>query len=272
MDRLAELKAGIKNDKINQSSQSNQQNQFNNFDQENKMPFFRNAKEILGELSSLDVNTIKYDKCKTKLIELRKRILELEKEKVYEEYFKQRKELLVMIREKFKEKLNVLNNNKLIETEKIKRETIRKIKIVSPNISNDDLEIACKNSDKFIQQKIATNDADSIIIKSFKDAQSKYNDVVILNGQIRELHELFIDFGIIVEDQGKHIDKIENNVLVTNEQIDQANKELEEALKIKHKIIWRQCCMCSVVLFILLIIGGIIVAVVFTNMKIKGIN
>ena len=42
--------------------------------------------------------------------------------------------------------------------------------------------------------------------------QSKYNDTLILESQIKELHEMFVDFAILVEQQGEHIDNIEKQL------------------------------------------------------------
>lgn len=263
-DRLAELKKGTSPVAILNDTN-------NTLEEQNQMPFFKTARDIITELSNLDVVNMNYDVCKSQLLSTRQKILRLEKEKVFEKYHEQKKNMLDTIIGKFKEKVQILNASKIELNEKLKTEAVRRVKIISPDISDDDLEKASKYPDEFAKKKMMMpNEPDSVILKAFETVQSKYSDIVVLEGQIRELHELFIDFGLLIEDQGDKINKIDQHIIVASNEIDRANNDLGTALDIQRKIRKRQCCICMSLLFCLLILVGIILAIVYETTSVAN--
>ena len=87
----------------------------------------------------------------------------------------------------------------------------------------------------------------------------KYQDVLALEASVAELHEMFVDFAVLTEQQGELLDQIEFQVKSATDYIDEANTNIHQAIEYQKQIRGKQCCL----LMILLIVIGIIIGVIF---------
>lgn len=76
-----------------------------------------------------------------------------------------------------------------------------------------------------------------------------------------ELHQMFLDFALLTEQQGELLDQIENQVKAASEYIDGGNADMVEAIELQKSIRRRQCCIIMTVIILIGIIVGIIIAV-----------
>lgn len=74
-----------------------------------------------------------------------------------------------------------------------------------------------------------------------------------------ELHQMFLDFALLTEQQGELLDQIEHQVKSASDFIEEANVEMTEAIEIQKSIRKKQCCILITVLVVIGIIVGIIV-------------
>ena len=88
----------------------------------------------------------------------------------------------------------------------------------------------------------------------------------MLEASVTELHQMFLDFALLTEEQGELLDQIEYQVKSASDYIDEGNKELTEAIKIQIGIRKKQCC----IIMTCLIIAGIIVAIVIGTQSAQG--
>uniref|UniRef100_A0A8C5P2X2 Syntaxin 3 n=1 Tax=Jaculus jaculus TaxID=51337 RepID=A0A8C5P2X2_JACJA len=91
--------------------------------------------------------------------------------------------------------------------------------------------------------------------------QGRHKDIVRLESSIRELHDMFVDIAMLVENQGAMIDRIENNMDQSVGFVERAVADTKKAVKYqsearRKKIMIMVCC---VILAIILAstIGGI---------------
>jgi t-SNARE complex subunit (syntaxin) len=89
----------------------------------------------------------------------------------------------------------------------------------------------------------------------------KYQDVLALEASVAELHQMFLDFAVLTEQQGELLDQIEFQVKSTSDFIDEANQDLGQAIEFQKQIRSKQCCVCVICIVILGVIVGIIFAV-----------
>lgn len=254
MDRLSELKRGyVENDN---------EEKITNIHVNENIPFISTSNNILSKLDKIEIKKNNYDECKKKLIKIKQEIIIFEKEYVSQEYYEQKKIFTDTINKKFIKKVKSMNDYKLKESEEFKKDAIRKIKIVSPNISDENLELAIRYPDEFVKQKITSNEPDNFIVQKFKETKEKYSEIIILENQIKELHDLFLDFALIVEDQGKKLDNIEKNVIDVSEEVYNGNKLLEISLQIQKQIRKKQFCCFMVIFLMVLIIIAVVVSVI----------
>ncbi len=86
----------------------------------------------------------------------------------------------------------------------------------------------------------------------------KYQDVLTLEASVRELHQMFVDFALLTEQQGELLDQIEYQVGQASEYIQGANEDLAQSIEYQKQIRKRQLC----ILIILLVVIGVIILIV----------
>jgi t-SNARE complex subunit (syntaxin) len=79
-----------------------------------------------------------------------------------------------------------------------------------------------------------------------------------LEASVAELHQMFVDFALLTEQQGELLDQIEHQVKAASEYIEDANVQMVGAIELQKSIRRKQCCICC---FLLIVIGIIIAAV-----------
>ena len=85
----------------------------------------------------------------------------------------------------------------------------------------------------------------------------KYQDVLALEASVAELHQMFVDFALLTEQQGELLDQIEFQVKAAADYIDDGNKELVQSIEYQKSIRKRQFC----ILIIVLVVLGVIILI-----------
>lgn len=91
-----------------------------------------------------------------------------------------------------------------------------------------------------------------------KNVQDKYRDIVALEQSVTQLHEMFVDFAQLTEQQGEILDQIEYQVKSASDFIDDANVDMITAVDYAIQLRKKQCCL----FMIFLVVAGVIVAIV----------
>uniref|UniRef100_G3UMX2 Syntaxin 3 n=1 Tax=Loxodonta africana TaxID=9785 RepID=G3UMX2_LOXAF len=73
---------------------------------------------------------------------------------------------------------------------------------------------------------------DSQISKqALSEIEGRHKDIVRLESSIKELHDMFMDIAMLVENQGEMLDNIELNVMHTVDHVEKAREETKKAVK-----------------------------------------
>jgi t-SNARE complex subunit (syntaxin) len=91
--------------------------------------------------------------------------------------------------------------------------------------------------------------------------------VLVLEASVAELHQMFLDFALLTEQQGELLDQIEYQVKSASDYIEEGNKEVEEAIEIQKSIRKKQCC---IIMTVLIVIGIIVAIIVITQQQKQG--
>jgi t-SNARE complex subunit (syntaxin) len=146
----------------------------------------------------------------------------------------------------------------------IKKKVKRQVQIVKPDATPEEIDAVLKSgsgSGEVFKNAILKGDAADSIRNAFVKAADKYQDVLTLEKSVEELHQLFMDFALLTEQQGELLDQIENQVKAASDYIDDGNTDLVGAIELQKSIRRKQCC----VLVVVLVIIGIIVLVVMAK-------
>ena len=71
---------------------------------------------------------------------------------------------------------------------------------------------------------------------TYSKVAGKYQDVLTLEASVAELHQMFLDFALLTEQQGELLDQIEFQVNSAADYVEQGNEEVVEAIEISKKV------------------------------------
>ncbi|XP_027435650.1 syntaxin-3-like [Zalophus californianus] len=96
------------------------------------------------------------------------------------------------------------------------------------------------------------NIIDSQISKqALSEIEGRHKDIVRLESSIKELHDVFMDIAMLVENQGEMLDNIELNVMHTVDHVEKAREEMKRAMKYQGQA-WKKLIIIIVVVVVLL--------------------
>ncbi|GMH87916.1 hypothetical protein TrST_g60 [Triparma strigata] len=148
--------------------------------------------------------------------------------------------------------------------------TLRQVQVVSPDSTREDLQqlISSGGGGKAVmgatQQAVlmsgkaseSSSQTNSKVKNALKNAESKYDDVLILEASIMELAKMFEDFAMLTEEQSVLLDNIEFQTKQARDFIEDGLGDTEEAVILNRKLRKKRCC-------ILMFATGAIVVLIF---------
>lgn len=159
--------------------------------------------------------------------------------------------------------IDVMKEYQSVQTKyktEIKKKVKRHVQIVKSDASSEEIDaiIRTGGADKVFKEAILQGEASETIRNMYHLVSDKYQDVLALEQSISELNQMFVDFALLVEQQGELLDQIEFQVKAASDYIDEGNTEMVKAIEIQISIRKQQFC----ILVMLLVIIGVIVAVI----------
>jgi syntaxin 1A len=94
--------------------------------------------------------------------------------------------------------------------------------------------------------------------KTLAEMKERHHDIIAIEKSIKELHQMFVDMAIIVEQQGEVIDKVEDYITNTVEYTEHAAEEMREAV-VRQRSTQRKKWILTIVIIVLLIAIGLVV-------------
>lgn len=76
------------------------------------------------------------------------------------------------------------------------------------------------------------------------EMKGRHKELVELEARMKDVHELFLNMAMLVEEQGCTLNNIEANVCRTEEYVQKTNVDIKRALQYKRKNPFTQCCPC----------------------------
>uniref|UniRef100_A0A8D0HKV7 Syntaxin 3 n=1 Tax=Sphenodon punctatus TaxID=8508 RepID=A0A8D0HKV7_SPHPU len=124
----------------------------------------------------------------------------------------------------------------------------RQLEITGKNTTDEELEEMLESGNPSI---FTYGIMDSQISKqALSEIEGRHKDIVRLESSIKELHDMFVDIAMLVENQGEIVDNIELNMMRTTDHIEKAKEETKKALRYKSKArkVSRPQCAASLAL------------------------
>mmetsp|Transcript_12230 Transcript_12230/g.30920 ORF Transcript_12230/g.30920 Transcript_12230/m.30920 type:complete len:315 (+) Transcript_12230:146-1090(+) len=132
----------------------------------------------------------------------------------------------------------------------IKKKVTRQVKVVSPDATEEDIDAVLKSEggrDALYKKKVLAGSINDEIKTTYAKVAGKYQDVLTLEQSVAELHQMFLDFALLTEQQGELLDQIEHNVTQATDYVEEANVETHTAIEYQKKVRKKQCWIIIIV-------------------------
>eukprot|EP00835_Amoeboradix_gromovi_P004375 NODE_336_length_10675_cov_0.185136.p8 type:complete len:111 gc:universal NODE_336_length_10675_cov_0.185136:5193-4861(-) len=93
------------------------------------------------------------------------------------------------------------------------------------------------------------------------DVQERHQDLMNIEKSLIEMHQLFLDLSLLVNQQGDMIARIDTNVNAAVDYTEKGVQEMDQALKQQKKNRKRMCYSSICMLFILIILAVVLTSV-----------
>ncbi|XP_038857853.1 syntaxin-2 [Salvelinus namaycush] len=157
---------------------------------------------------------------------------------------------------KFVEVMSQYNKTQVSFRERSKGRIQRQLEITGRVTSNEELEDMLESGNPSIFTSDIISDS-QITRQALNEIVSRHQDIIRLESSIKELHAMFMDMAMLVENQGDMINNIENNVSNAAEYIGRAKEETKKAVryqkKSRRKLFWLAICVALALLIVIII-------------------
>lgn len=139
----------------------------------------------------------------------------------------------------------------------VKKKVTRQIQIIKPDATDQEVDEIMRSEggrEGLLQQQILSGGVNDQIKTQYRQVAGKYQDVLTLEASVAELHQMFLDFALLTEQQGELLDQIEYQVRTAADYIEDANVDVYEAINYQKKIRKKQCWIILIVVVLILIL------------------
>ncbi|KAL1498148.1 hypothetical protein ABEB36_008995 [Hypothenemus hampei] len=160
---------------------------------------------------------------------------------------------------KFVEVMTEYNRTQTDYRERCKARIMRQLEITGRTTTNEELEemLEQDNSAVFTQGIIMETQQAK---QTLADIEARHADIIKLENSIRELHDMFMDMAMLVENQGEMIDRIEFHVEHAVDYVQTATQDTKKALRYqsraRRKKIMIMICLAILAIILTCTIGG----------------
>lgn len=144
---------------------------------------------------------------------------------------------------------------------KYRQQLERQYLIVKPTATREELDRLTQSSSSdatsMMNQQIFAMANKAQAQKTLAEMKERHQDIVAIEKSLRELHQMFVDMAMIVEQQGETLDKIEDHISNTMEYTETAAIEMRGAVSRQRglqKKKWILLIICIIILAVVAIV------------------
>lgn len=170
---------------------------------------------------------------------------------------RKRENLVNTLTRKFIDEMKEYQNAQQAYKVNIKNKAVQQIKYVKEDATPEEVEEIMKSEggkEGLYQQSILQGGVNESIKQTYTKVAGKYQDILTLEQSVAELHQMFLDFALLTEQQGELIDQIEFNVKSAADYVEDANVDVYHAIEYSKKIRKKQCLIIIIVIVVTIIL------------------
>ncbi|KAG7355760.1 syntaxin [Nitzschia inconspicua] len=172
-----------------------------------------------------------------------------------------RENMITTLTKKFVDEMKIYQQTQQQYKTDIKNKVKRQVQVVKPDATDEDVDKVMRSEggkDALLKQSILAGGVNDQIKTTYAKVAGKYQDVLTLEQSVAELHQMFLDFALLTEQQGELLDQIEFQVKQAGDYVEEANVDVHQAIEYQKSIRKKQC-------IIIIIVVVVIVIIVFTQ-------
>ncbi|KAI9478137.1 MAG: t-SNARE [Benjaminiella poitrasii] len=164
------------------------------------------------------------------------------------------------LKKKFMETIQRYQDIERTYQQKYRQRVERQIKIVQPNATQDDIDRVLESDEppQIFAQSLMQSSRSGQAKAVLSEVQSRHDDIKRIEKTILELHQLFVDMQMMVEQQAETIQQIESHAETTVVDLEQGTKDIDKAI-VYAKSTRAKKWICFVIFIIILIAAGILI-------------
>jgi t-SNARE complex subunit (syntaxin) len=139
----------------------------------------------------------------------------------------------------------------------IKNKVKRQVQIVKPDATDEEIDEVMRSEggrDALYREKILAGGINDNVKTTYAKVAGKYQDVLALEQSVAELHQMFLDFALLTEQQGELLDQIEFQVKQAADYVEDGNVDLYEGVEYQKKIRKKQMWIILIIVIVLAVI------------------
>ncbi|KAK1170811.1 syntaxin-11 [Acipenser oxyrinchus oxyrinchus] len=132
----------------------------------------------------------------------------------------------------FRDAMFEYNEAEMLQRENCKTRIQRQLEIMGKDISGEQIEDMIENGkwDVFSGNLLTDGKAAR---SALNEIENRHKELLELESRIRDVHDLFLQMALLVEEQGDMLDNIETNVLETENYVGEARLQIKKAVEYK---------------------------------------
>ncbi|KPP80057.1 syntaxin-11-like [Scleropages formosus] len=135
------------------------------------------------------------------------------------------------------------NEAEMTQKENCKARIQRQVEIMGQEVTGDQIEEMIETGKWNVFSENLLTDGKTAR-SALNEIENRHKELLDLESRIRDIHDLFFQMALLVEEQGCMLENIETNVLSTQNYVRTANSQIKKAAKYKKKNPCKQLFCC----------------------------
>ncbi len=137
---------------------------------------------------------------------------------------------------------------------------VRQYKIVKPDVTDQEIDEALSSEagdSIFAQQILSPGHQEAK--RALEEIKDRHEEIIKLEKSIKELHQLFLDMAVLIDQQGEMLDRIEFNVSNAEDYTAEAAVQLNSALSYQRSARKKKLICLAIVIAIIIAVVVILI-------------
>ncbi|MBN3284618.1 STX11 protein, partial [Polyodon spathula] len=143
----------------------------------------------------------------------------------------------------FRDAMFEYNEAEMLQRENCKTRIQRQLEIMGKDISGEQIEDMIENGKWDVFSGNLLTDG-KVARSALNEIENRHKELLELESRVRDVHDLFLQMALLVEEQGDRLNNIETNVLETVNYLGEARTQIKKAVEYRKKNPCRKLFCC----------------------------